>query len=315
MLEFNDFCEIMCDSVRDKLPEDWNIKNVSLHTTEKNNGCMRTGICIQKADSNVRPVVYLEEFYEKYLAEWELDELSTAMVEIFYEADRRSPVCTGKEMDDFNGIRDQIVMELINYKDNVGQLMERPHRKIDDLAVVYAIEFSGEFEGVARAKLLNEHMEMYGISEENLFDLALSNTQKLYPPILINVNPFELLDGTSVNLLEEGKNENSNGMYALTNVVRQKGAVSILYPDILHQVQEIVGEEPYIIPSSVHELLFVGKSEIHPKVLGEAVREINAAEVDRQEWLSDHVYEYDFEKETLVSVKESMVKTKEMERS
>lgn len=314
MLEFNDFCEIMCDSVRDKLPEDWNIKNISLHTTEKNNGCMRTGICIQKADSNVRPVLYLEEYYDGYLEGQELDELSESVVESFLEADRKSPICTGEELKEFNKIRDQIVMELINYKDNAQQLMGRPHRKIDDLAVVYAIEFCGEFEGIARAKLLNEHMEMYGVAEEKLYDLALANTRRLYPPFLMNVDPFELLEGKSTNILVEGKNEYSNGMYALTNVVKQHGAVSILYPDVLHQIQEIVGEDYYMIPSSIHEMLFVGKSWIDPKELGEGIREINEAEVNRQEWLSDHLYEYDFEKETLVSVKESMVKTKDLER-
>ena len=92
MLEFNDFCEIMCDGVRDKLPEDWNIKNVSLHTTEKNNGCIRIGICVQKEDSNIRPIVYLEEYYARYLDGWELDKLSTSMAETFCEADRKTPI-------------------------------------------------------------------------------------------------------------------------------------------------------------------------------------------------------------------------------
>ena len=36
---------------------------------------------------------------------------------------------------DFNTIREQSVMELINYKDNVQQLKDRPHRKIDDFAL------------------------------------------------------------------------------------------------------------------------------------------------------------------------------------
>ena len=39
-----------------------------LYTAEKNNGTERTGILIEIPGVNISPTIYLEEYYESYLA-------------------------------------------------------------------------------------------------------------------------------------------------------------------------------------------------------------------------------------------------------
>ena len=88
-----------------------------------------------------------------------------------------------------------------------------------------------------------------------------------------------------------------------------------MYPDIAEKAREIIGGDYYIIPSSVHECLLISKDCGHSaKNIGEMIRDINMAQVEREEWLSDHAYEMDFEKNELRTVKESLPRYREMER-
>ena len=44
------------------------------------------------------------------------------------------------------------------------------------------------------------------------------------------------------------------------------------------------------------------------------IRDINMTQVEREEWLSDHAYDMDFDKKELRTVRESLPRQKEMER-
>ena len=72
------------------------------------------------------------------------------------------------------------------------------------------------------------------------------------------------------------------------------GASVIQYPGFLEQAAEQVGGDFFILPSSIHEVLFVpddGKTDYHE--LEVMVQSINQAEVAPADRLSDHVYHYD----------------------
>ena len=69
------------------------------------------------------------------------------------------------------------------------------------------------------------------------------------------------------------------------------------------------------MPSSVHETLIVSRNEDKtPRDFGQIVRQVNQAEVPREEILSDRVYEYDREKRRLRQIAESVERGREMER-
>ena len=78
----------------------------------------------------------------------------------------------------------------------------------------------------------------------------------------------------------------------------------ILYPDILKDIREKLGDDFYVLPSSVHELLIKPKTveELSPKELEQIVREVNREVVRECEFLSDHVYEYHVREDVLKRV-------------
>lgn len=78
----------------------------------------------------------------------------------------------------------------------------------------------------------------------------------------------------------------------LGKVDYKEGAVGILDTDKLQEISEIVKEDLYILPSSIHECLLAPKSKVDLQEAKEMVGEINILEVAPEERLSDNIYEY-----------------------
>ena len=82
-------------------------------------------------------------------------------------------------------------------------------------------------------------------------------------------------------------------MYVLSNEIRSFGAAAILYPGCLKKIRDYLGEDYYVLPSSVHEVIVVRESTAPDKrYLNEMVSEINESQVEAEEVLSDNAYFY-----------------------
>ena len=99
--------------------------------------------------------------------------------------------------------------------------------------------------------------------------------------------PKELAD------LMVGEQEPEMTMWIITNESKIDGAASMLYEDKLHNLAESVGTDLYILPSSVHEVIAVSVEMGEPEELAQMVSEVNMAQVELGERLSNQVYHYD----------------------
>ena len=77
-----------------------------------------------------------------------------------------------------------------------------------------------------------------------------------------------------------------------TNSRRLYGAAVMDYPEYFESLSEKTGGDLYILPSSIHEVIAVPEKFMEPDALREMVMEVNASELDREEFLSDNVYRY-----------------------
>ena len=168
----------------------------------------------------------------------------------------------------------------------------------------------------------NQHLSIWNIGAKELFQQARANTQPVNTPILQSMDEMMLSifneEGHSTNLLDESVEfglRSHDMLYAVTNMEKQYGASMITQPEVLNKLDQLFPEGFYVLPSSVHEVLIVpDNGEVEPRRLGEMVREVNRAEVDREEVLSDRVYSYDKEKHQIRQEPDSIQKAKEMER-
>ena len=92
-------------------------------------------------------------------------------------------------------------------------------------------------------------------------------------------------------------------MYVLTNKKRYYGAACIVYPNVLEEIGDLLQEDYYIIPSSVHEILFLPASKcIDSEALNSIIEDVNRSQVEDEDWLSDHTYLYQREQKRLLSI-------------
>lgn len=134
-------------------------------------------------------------------------------------------------------------------------------------------------------------MEVYGITAEQLHEQAMENLKedgyefRDMDSIIRSLLTTEQMDGSPVDGAKDVE------MYVLTNSSRTYGAAGILDRELV--IRFTGGQDYFILPSSIHETIFVpmtgrfGKTE-----LDNMVAQINRNEVCPEERLVNHSYYY-----------------------
>ena len=84
-------------------------------------------------------------------------------------------------------------------------------------------------------------------------------------------------------------------MYVLTNPDQRLGSGLIVHDKVLRHILDTIGEDIYVLPSSIHELIVIPSSVVDDEnYLTKMVHEINQNEVEPKDRLSDDVYRVDY---------------------
>lgn len=222
----------------------------------------------------------------------------------------------------YEEVKDKITMKLINANTHAEMLMDHPHERVEDLAILYQLHALEE--STNRTFFIHvdhELMNHWNIEPKDLFQTAKENTLRFFPPVLEDMEELlgEFFDREATqpaNLLEaDPEMEMTGSMYVLMNGEKLHGAIAIAFPEVLEQIQERLPQGYFILPSSVHECIIVPKSEeVDPRKLGEMVRDVNASQVAPEEVLSDRVYEFSKEHRGLKQIEASVLKAREISR-
>ena len=272
---------------------------VSTYTAVKNNGKERTGVLIETPGVNISPTIYLEEYYEGYLAGKPVDMIVDGILE-FYGNVRRRESWDYESVLSFEGVKDRIVFKLINTEKNRDLLEHIPHMELLDLSIVFYALLEITSEGTAAMLIENSHAGRWRVTAESLWELGKTNVKKLLPAEFFTMNYalHELTAGrvkkceAAENLLTDADGER-DAMYVLSNKIRNYGAACIAYPYVLRMIGQILGEDYYILPSSVHEVIIIPCSmSLRACEMDDMIREINITQVAEEEVLSDHSYLY-----------------------
>lgn len=275
-MDYTKFIRTMQNKVKENLCSD---VTVEIHSTVKNNGTIRTGLIFNQPGVNVSPTIYLEEFYDQYLQGESVNSLVQSIQEI-YEKVKVKKSFPYNNILDYQKMKDRIVYKVIRRESNEELLREIPYENFLDLAIVfYALLETTEF-GTATLLIRNEHLRGWQISKKDIIEAARENTPRLLP--------------IEVGML-------TDYMYIVTNSMRSFGAAVMIYDGVLKQIRAMLGENFYVLPSSVHEIILIPESYgMERSHLQEMVKEINRTEVENEEILSDNVYYYSGKEERLL---------------
>ena len=186
-----------------------------------------------------------------------------------------------------------------------------PFDEVLDMAIVFYVVFDMNEFGNASILIHNSHLDIWGISKEELSELAHKNTPEILGVSIQSMSEvmgemlradiqknmsFEADDQTVEDMMEQMISGVDNNMYVLTNTHKLNGAVLMTYPEILrefamqHQVEKVI-----VIPSSIHEaLLLIGDSVLNMEFdyFNSMVQEVNDTTVNDDEILNNHCYLY-----------------------
>lgn len=267
---------------------------IDIHVALKNNNKERRGLVFLEEGVNISPTIYLEEVYKEFQEGKELHKIVQDILQV-YESTRFSKKWETEGLHNFDKTRRKILCKLINREKNKEFLEDTPYMPFLDLAIVcYVLIELGE-RGIATMPVKFSQLEMWGIEEKELFQIAKENVQKQLPAELRQMKEV-IAEMLGIDAVQDAE----DFMYVLSNEIRNLGAVCITYDDILELIGEELKENYYIIPSSIHEVIIVPESKAPKKEeIEEMVKEINETQVEEEEVLSNSVYFYNIHKKRM----------------
>lgn len=183
--------------------------------------------------------------------------------------------------------RNRITFRLVNAASNKSFLEDKPHRLIEDLAVIYYIALDRKTDGALGLYITLQLLESMDMTEDDLYRIALKNMKKKPACFMSLRSALAELLGTDPPIAPVFPGDS---LYLFSNEERHFGAATILDAEAMREVAGKIGRF-YILPSSVHEtILLPADCGIDAGVLSEMVKEINQTQVEEHERLSDHVY-------------------------
>lgn len=291
-MEYREFLENVRKEVESRY--DSNV-SVTLNHVMKNNGTELDGITIMEKDKNIAPTIYINSFYDRYREGVSLKAVVSEIIRI-YNQNKNSININADYFENYENVRKTIVYKLVNYQKNKKLLEDVPYKRVLDLAVVFYCLIEQRKGVSATALIHNEHLRIWNVTEDEIYNDALKNTPVLLAGSIVPMSKIlSEIAGTAQADNDEKvcKYTGEDILYVLTNSSRVNGAACILYDNLLKKFANDVHSDLYILPSSVHEVIIVPKKNAFDKSeLADMVREVNEQGVSQDEILSDNVYEY-----------------------
>lgn len=264
---------------------------VEILKTEGNNGVGHTGMNITKNGEKVSPFIRLDDYYEFYMEGGVSVEV--AAEEIYEAFTTAKAPGFGDISAEFEKVKDKIIYSLVDYGRNQETLKDVPYIPFCDLAVIFRLWVGNDGNGSWSAMIRRDHMELWGVDTQTLYELAKANTPRLFPAEIKSMAQAmrELMgDGSWEGHMDELED---TPLYILSNRDGVKGAAAVLYEGVLETFAGQMGADLWILPSSIHEVLLMPCDESRDvEGLKEMVRFINQEEVPEEDILSNNVYRY-----------------------
>ena len=246
-------------------------------------------------------MIYLNPYYEAYSkGKIEIEQAVDNVVELY----NQSKIDCGNVANDmidnvfkFENVKDRLRVRVINFEANKEYLSNKPYEKVLDLAKILYIALDDTNMVGANAAIIIEDtvFESWGISKEDVFDIAWSNTMKALPQRIGRMSDI-LQDFCSDISLIKGYRESSDRLYVVSNSEATYGAGAILYKGVAENIANSLNSDIIILPCSVHETIILAETnpavEKDYKELKAMVQYINEKELSRQNYLSNSVYRY-----------------------
>ena len=299
-MNFDEFIARVVDEMRSRLLRQGDGSDIRVNKVLKNNGVELTAMNVCKSSEEVRPTIYLDPFHRDYEQGMYFDVVMEDICRL-REANCRCRKLDIRDVVDETKVMDNIILRLVNRERNSRLLESAPFIEFNDLAITFRRVLSLDNDGLATTIVNNNDVKRWRVSLDTLYKNALKNTQRMFPCVTLNL--FDALKGRYEGIDFDDDCDNVDELYMLSNTHGINGATAVLYDGMLEECANMVGDDIYILPSSVHELLFIRASADYTEdYYKDLIREANKVTVSAMDYLSDSLYMYSREKGKLLIV-------------
>ena len=304
-MDYKEFCEHIKEEIKGFMPEQYASYEPQLHTVSKPNVGERVGLTfVPPVSGTPTPVIYLEPYYDGYLDRgMSVGRLLTQIADTAVEGIEKGRSASGgmfdlvPDMTNWEKIKDKVTVRVIGVSRNTELLKEVPCRLFGDIALIYQVSVKAPDDTLMTVRITNNLMKQYDISEPQLYDTAMENSQRLQK---VTCRPMGEAIGDLLGTMDDPEvYEAPAKLYVLSNESLQFGAAALFYPGVIEKIGKSIPEGFYILPSSIHEVLILPKNQGEKAMLENMVQEINETQVAPDEVLSDFVSEYDAQTRTM----------------
>ena len=283
-MKYEDFICFIQAKMQERMGEEVQIQ---IQQVVKNNNIVLDGLCIAEKDSSIAPTIYLNGYYRQYEEGRTVPEILDAMQET-YVKNRKEINFDPSFYADFTCVQPHLMCRVINRQKNEERLKQVPWRPFLNLAIVVCCYFEDEVIGNGSILVYQNHLNGWGITEEELFRVARENTLRIQPEEFMSMNTI-----LKKYHAEFGENSEPQPIFVLTNRGNYFGAVCMIFDSVLSEIGETLQDDFWVLPSSIHECVIVpAQIQTNGTELQALVREINRKEVQAEEFLSDEIYFY-----------------------
>ena len=272
------------------LGEKWEVKPM----TVKKIGGDKEAIGCKFQDDEFMVVLYPNEYENLLRSGTSIEEIGTHLAQ---EAEQKR-YCFPQMPKTPEEFRRELYIQVINADMNEELLKNVVHDTMGDVAAVARCRIAVDEQGVTSFLVTKENMECFQMTQGEIMEQAYHNTAaQKYSLQNLNEIMRELMtsEGLDPEIVKE-----LTPLYVLTNSERVNGANAIVCPEVLQHVYEELGENYYIMPSSIHEVLLVKESTgLTPDEMKRMVHDVNVSEVRPEELLSFKIFRYDGRKLTV----------------
>lgn len=306
MMSYEVFKKVVEEKFLDYLPEEYQNRKIVVSPVEKVN-CSLDGLVVMdtKEGMHFSPTIYINHMYSDYQDTEDLEQVLKHWAHSFDEwSKQKLPFDVQALLSDECYVKEHVVFQFINLKENQELLMDMPHREYLDLAIVYRFIVDIGENGITSVMIRNTVATMFGLTETQLFQFAAENTRRMFPPVVKSMqtvikdllyNSGLDLDSEDVEIMEDFLESISQEeqLYVIGNPRNTNGAISILYEDVLYHLAQKVDSDLYIMPSSVHECIATSSKNGTVETFASMVESVNMSDVPLTDRLSNQVYYYD----------------------
>jgi hypothetical protein len=245
----------------------------------------------------------IKPFYTDYCAGKPLGEIMLQIINLMEESIGRKWDFDLESITSFDKGEKLRIIRPISYNRNKQTLTAHVYRRVGDIALVLYLIVSEEKGQMATAKIPKSSVDGWGLDVDFVINLAMENTMKRYPPIMVPLECAMYGEEYIKNMPAKKKffmnslipyqlEQSKINTYYLSIDNGVNGAIAAFYSGVLTRISDMFKDDLYLTFTSVRECLLHPVSMVSKKSVQSAAMGNISGVTNPADFLSTSVYIY-----------------------